>query len=541
MIGQEVGSYKITDKIGEGGMGSVFKGIDVMLEREVAIKMLRSELASQSDVVERFRTEAVTLAKLNHPNIAILYSFLREGDDYFMVMEYVRGETLDEVLRKSGAISCERAVSLFCKALEGIDHAHRLGIIHRDIKPANMMLTETGELKVMDFGIARVLGTSRLTKHGNIIGTIEYMSPEQVRGDETDTRSDIYSLGILLYEMLTGHVPFNSKSEFELMRAQIEDAPTPPTVLVSEIPLPLEQAIMRSLAKKPEARFQTANEFRAHLLTTTGKGTGQIDNEVYRAPTTRIMEPFREGKKAEEASYKTNALGEGAPETRLDQTSALMGATETGPIAEPKAKKNTAEGPLASETVGLSPEQAQAAASGQQAQAETLKPQASLLSKLNWMHYAAAVVVLLLLIGVPLAIIGGGGQEAAVETPAVQDAGQSPASDQNATPPGAQNNQPAIGAAPNDGKSNRPRNAEDEKAAENPTAAAPPTQTEPPKEGDVAAAKEEEKKKEEAKKEEEKKAGGVGGFFKKINPFKGDDKKEEEKKKEGNKNAGKKP
>src|SRR5215467_2940515 len=141
MIGNVIGSYKITEKIGEGGMGSVYKGVDLMLEREVAIKALRPELARQPDIVERFRAEAVTLAKLNHPNIATLYSFLRQGDDFFMVMEFVRGETLDSVLRRSGGMSVERAVPLFCQALEGIDHAHRFGIIHRDIKPANMMLT----------------------------------------------------------------------------------------------------------------------------------------------------------------------------------------------------------------------------------------------------------------------------------------------------------------------------------------------------------------------------------------------------------------
>src|SRR5215467_8059366 len=141
MIGSVVGNYKIIEKIGEGGMGAVFKGIDLMLEREVAIKMLRPELASQPNVVERFRSEAVTLAKLNHPNIATVYNFIRQGDHFFMVMEYVRGETLDSIIMKYGAMSPERAIAMFCHALEGIDHAHRLGVIHRDIKPANMMLT----------------------------------------------------------------------------------------------------------------------------------------------------------------------------------------------------------------------------------------------------------------------------------------------------------------------------------------------------------------------------------------------------------------
>ena len=225
MIGHTVGSYKITEKIGEGGMGAVFKGIDVMLDREVAIKMLRPELARQAQLAERFRSEAVTLARLNHPNIATLYSFLRQNDDYFMVMEYVRGETLEQFMQQRGPMNCANAVTLFCHALEGMEHAHGMNIIHRDIKPANMMLTERGSIKVMDFGIARVLGADRMTRAGHLVGTIEYMPPEQVRGGETDARSDIYSLGILLYEMITGRVPFTSPSEYDLMRAQVEDPP----------------------------------------------------------------------------------------------------------------------------------------------------------------------------------------------------------------------------------------------------------------------------------------------------------------------------
>jgi eukaryotic-like serine/threonine-protein kinase len=270
MIGNLVGSYKITDKIGEGGMGAVFRGIDVMLEREVAVKMLRPELSQQPNIVERFRSEAVTLAKLNHPNIATLYSFVRQGDDFFMVMEFVRGETLDDLIRRSGAMPVNKAIGLLCQALEGIDHAHRMGIVHRDVKPANMMMTESGTLKVMDFGIARVLGTARMTKQGNIVGTIEYMSPEQVRGQETDARSDIYSLGILLYEMLTGRVPFSSDSEFDLMKMQIDEAPQPPRVFSAQIPQAVEQAIMRALAKRPEARFQSAADFRNSLLSAGG-------------------------------------------------------------------------------------------------------------------------------------------------------------------------------------------------------------------------------------------------------------------------------
>ena len=277
MIGQVFGNYKIEQKLGEGGMGEVFRGVDMMLEREVAIKFLRPELASQAQVVERFRSEAVTLAKLNHPNIATLYSFMRQGDSFIMVLEFVRGVTLDHVIQQRGVISVESAIPIFCQMLDGIQEAHDYGIIHRDIKPANMMVTERGTLKVLDFGIARILGTARMTRQGNIIGTIEYMSPEQVRGFETDARSDIYSLGMLLYEMLTARCPFDITNEFELMKAQIEHYPVPPRQLNPAIPEVVEQAIWKAIHKDPTQRFQSASEFRAFLLNAGFAGTGRIE------------------------------------------------------------------------------------------------------------------------------------------------------------------------------------------------------------------------------------------------------------------------
>ena len=330
MIGNVVGSYKIAAKIGEGGMGAVFKGIDLMLEREVAIKMLRPELASQPNVVERFRSEAVTLAKLNHPNVATLFSFLRQGEDFFMVMEFVRGETLESLIRKSGAMPCDRAISLFCQALEGIDHAHKMGIVHRDIKPANMMLTETGTLKVMDFGIARVLGTSRMTRQGNIVGTIEYMSPEQVRGQETDARSDIYSLGILLYEMLTGRVPFSSDSEYDLMQMQIETAPQPPRVFSAQIPVVVEQAIMRALAKKAEARFQGAADFRNALLA-AGSAPTVIVPEVSPQQTRIIGAPNAAPPMPGQAPQQTRIAADAGATFQADQIKQTRLASEMTP------------------------------------------------------------------------------------------------------------------------------------------------------------------------------------------------------------------
>jgi serine/threonine-protein kinase len=292
MIGQIFGNYKIEQKLGEGGMGAVYRGVDMMLEREVAIKFLRPELASQQQVVERFRSEAVTLAKLNHPNIATLYSFMRQGDSFIMVLEYVRGVTLDHVIQQRGAIPHHLAIPIFCQVLDGIQHAHEFGVVHRDIKPANMMLTEKGTLKVLDFGIARILGTARMTRQGNVIGTIEYMSPEQVKGQETDARADIYSLGMLLYEMLTGRVPFEIENEFELMKAQIEQFPVPPRQLNSSIPEVVEQAIYRAIAKDPAQRFQSAEEFRNFLLAAGYAATGRLDPLMQGDPSPYATRPL---------------------------------------------------------------------------------------------------------------------------------------------------------------------------------------------------------------------------------------------------------
>ena len=297
MIGKVVGNYRVTERIGEGGMGAVYKGVDLMLEREVAIKALRPELARQPELLARFRTEAVTLAKLSHPNIATLYSFFCQDDEFYMVLEFVRGETLDTIIQSSGSMTSDKVIPIFSQALAGIEQAHNLGIIHRDIKPANIMVTPTGMVKVMDFGIARVLGSNRLTRTGYAIGTLQYMSPEQIRGEETDTRADIYSLGALLYEMLTGNVPFNAQTEYDLMKAQVEQTPIPPSKLAPHIPRKVEEVVMRSLAKAPIYRFQTVAEFHHALTAAAPLGVGATSQAssttVYAAPITRGDHPVK--------------------------------------------------------------------------------------------------------------------------------------------------------------------------------------------------------------------------------------------------------
>ena len=511
MIGVTVGNYRITEKIGEGGMGEVFRGVDLELERDVAIKMLRPELARQQEVVERFRAEARALAKLNHPNIATLYSFLQHDGHYFMVMEFVRGEPLDVALRRFGAMSCERAIPLFCHALDGIEQAHRLKIIHRDIKPGNIMLTDTGSLKVMDFGVARVLGAARSTRHGQIVGTLEYMSPEQIKGEEADARSDIYSLGILLYEMLTGRAPFNSRSEYELMKDQVEKAPPPPTRFAAHIPLAVEEPIMRSLAKKPEARFKSALEFRAELLAAIGKNTNPLDYlpSAYAAPATRVSH--------------TDVLGSVASIPEKDSADKPEPDAVIRPEDAPAPSAPATEGNSAAETKAADNHAAVRTTAQQQASTQA-QPSTPFLKRLNWSHYAAASILLLLIASVPFALMSRNGREPAPQAPS-----RAPGALQTNRNADAQQNQnasdPASASTENANSSAASPPADAQPSPANSNAQADPAATAEPSARNSNTRSARDEKSATANKNAQKKDGGIGGFFKKLNPFKGDKKK----------------
>ena len=265
MIGRVIGNYRIEALLGRGGMGAVYRALDTMLDRTVAIKALRADAATQPHAVERFRMEARTLARLLHPNIATLYTLVRSGDDFYMVMEFCEGETFESILRRRGRLDPAEAIPLFVQALNGLEHAHRHGIVHRDIKPANLMRLPDGTVKVMDFGIARLLGSSRLTQTQHTIGTAAYMAPEQIRAQDVDARADVYALGVLLYELVAGRVPFQSESSFEVMEAHIHRAPPPPREFAPDLPEALEDAILRALAKDPDDRFSSVVALRETL------------------------------------------------------------------------------------------------------------------------------------------------------------------------------------------------------------------------------------------------------------------------------------
>ena len=265
MIDRVIGNYRIVEKVGEGGMGTVYRALDVMLEREVAIKAIRPELSREPEIIERFRAEAKMLARLSHPAIATIYSFFVDGEDVFLAMEFVRGRSLSGVLQSAGPLPWERAVPLLAGALDGIEQAHRVGIVHRDLKSDNLMVTESGTVKVMDFGIARLIGSSRLTRTGLLVGTLHYMAPEQIRGEEVDRRTDVYALGAVLYEMLTGRVPFQGASDYAVLKAHVEEYPSPPSAAMPGLPPWLDRAILKALAKAPAERFQTVEDLRLCL------------------------------------------------------------------------------------------------------------------------------------------------------------------------------------------------------------------------------------------------------------------------------------
>lgn len=265
MIGREIGSYRIIEKIGEGGMGVVYKGIDSGLDRLVAIKVLIPELAQNPELIDRFRSEAKAQANLHHTNIAALYAFLQLEGQCLIVMEFLEGETFEDLVLRQGKLPWKGAVSLTRQALQGLGFAHGMGIVHRDIKPSNLMLTSSGTVKVMDFGIAKALGSTKKTRTGLQMGTLHYMSPEQIRGRSVDARSDIYSLGVTLYQMLSGDLPFQADSDFDLMNAHINTPPPVLTNLHADVPKSIEDCVLKAMSKEARDRYQSADDFGASL------------------------------------------------------------------------------------------------------------------------------------------------------------------------------------------------------------------------------------------------------------------------------------
>jgi len=268
--------YKIIKKLGEGGMGTVYLAEDTMLERKVALKTLNPTLTKDSHFTERFRHEAKVQASLIHPNIVTLYNYFREGDNYCMVMENVEGVTLKHLISSTGPMPEQRAVWILNQMLEAVGFAHKKGIIHRDIKPSNILITKDDNVKILDFGIAKILQDKGLTKTGTKMGTVYYMSPEQIKAvKDIDHRTDIYSLGITFYEMLSGRVPFNvdTDSDFEIMNEIVSSELKDPREYYPHISKWVVDVLFDSVKKDRNERIQNADEFRNRLLSKEEKTT----------------------------------------------------------------------------------------------------------------------------------------------------------------------------------------------------------------------------------------------------------------------------
>ena len=263
------GRYELDGVVGRGGMAEVYRARDIRLDRIVAVKTLRDDLARDQTFQARFRREAQSAASLNHPSIIAVYD---TGEDMvgpvpvpYIVMEYVDGRTLRDLLRDDRRLLPERALEIVDGVLRALDYSHRNGIVHRDIKPANVMLTPTGDVKVMDFGIARALSDSQvtMTQTAQVIGTAQYLSPEQARGERVDARSDLYSTGCLLYELLTGRPPFSGDSPVAIAYQHVRENPVPPSQIDPEIPRWADAIVLKAMAKSPADRYQNAAEMRA--------------------------------------------------------------------------------------------------------------------------------------------------------------------------------------------------------------------------------------------------------------------------------------
>jgi len=264
MIGQTISHYKVLEKLDEGGMGVVYKAKDTKLKRIVALKFLSPHLTVTPEATKRFIVEAKAAAALNHANIVTVYEINEHDNRVYMAMEYVEGGNLKEKI-KSGPLEIDEAIRIGRKVAKGLQEAHRKGIVHRDIKSANIMITEKGQVKIMDFGLAKLKGQTKLTKEGKILGTAAYMSPEQAQGAEVDSRTDTWSLGVVLYEMITGQLPFKGEYEQAVIYSIINENPAPPTAFRTGVTPELERIVTKALSKEPSQRYQHLDEMNVDL------------------------------------------------------------------------------------------------------------------------------------------------------------------------------------------------------------------------------------------------------------------------------------
>lgn len=295
--GQKIdGRYQIIRTIGEGGMANVYLAYDTILEREVAVKVLRGDLANDEKFVKRFQREAKAASSLNHPNIVEMYDVGEDDGNYFIVMEYVNGKTLKNLIKKRGALSLSETIDIMLQLTSGIACAHDSYIIHRDIKPQNVMILEDGRVKITDFGIAVALNSTELTQTNSVMGSVHYLPPEQANGSGATVKSDIYSLGILMYELLTGKLPFKGDNAVEIAIKQMKDRL--PSIIAQNpnVPQSVENVVLRACAKNPENRYESVREMHEDLRTVLAES---------RKDEPRLVYDYPEGEPDEEKKVKS--------------------------------------------------------------------------------------------------------------------------------------------------------------------------------------------------------------------------------------------
>jgi serine/threonine protein kinase len=299
MLGQVVlGTYELVDVLGQGGMSVVFKAKHKMTDQEVALKILPPELAAHSQVKSRFLEEAKALAALDHPNIVHLYNFGQENGSFVLAMQFVQGKTWERLILENKRLDWKVSCRITIDVLKALEYAHGRGVIHRDMKPSNVLVrAHDAAATVMDFGIAKMAQSTRLTATGQTMGTVRYMSPEQVRGQEVDLRTDLYSLGATLYESLVGDTPFDGQTHFEIMTKHLSEIPKRPSTHGVDLPPEVEDVLMRSLAKKVEDRFEAARDMRKQLESALRTGdvglveTQRLNREILGENGAQISSP----------------------------------------------------------------------------------------------------------------------------------------------------------------------------------------------------------------------------------------------------------
>ncbi len=318
LIGKIIGNrYEILEEVGLGGMATVYKAKDHVLNRLVAVKVLKDEFTTDTDFIKRFNTEAQSAASLSHPNIVSIYDVGHEDENnlYYIVMELVQGKTLKEIINSEGALSWKWAVNIAMQIASALELAHKNGIVHRDIKPHNIIITEDGIAKVTDFGIAKAVSNSTITAFGTTIGSVHYFSPEQAKGGFTDAKSDLYSLGVVMYEMLTGKVPFDADTPVSVALKHMQEDPKEPIELNPEIPTAVNQIVIKAMQKEPSARYQSATEMIHDLSKALKDPDGDfviIENKD--GGYTRVMQAIKDDQvktnNGEEVKTKTNFFTE---------------------------------------------------------------------------------------------------------------------------------------------------------------------------------------------------------------------------------------